>query len=66
MKLYKGYNIHQTNYYKRTPERLKNIADLGLLIAAILELAPQFPGREWVVFIGIAFKFVTKFISEQK
>jgi hypothetical protein len=59
-----NYSIHPKNYNERRPERLKNIADIGLLVAGILELAPAFPGKEWVVFIGIAFKLITKFISE--
>lgn len=59
-----GYGVSPQNYNKPTPERLKNIADLGLLIAGILELAPEFPGKEWVVFGGITFKLITKFISE--
>ena len=59
-----GYSVSHKNYRKPTPERLKYIADLGLLISMLLELAPSFPGREWVVFGGIVFKFITKFISE--
>ena len=59
------YSITPKNYNARRPELLKNIADLGLLIAMIVELAPEFPGRQWVVFAGIAFKLITKFISER-
>jgi len=58
------YTIHPKNYSERRPVLLKNIADLGLLVAMIAELCPEFPGRQWVVFAAIAFKLVTKFISE--
>ena len=59
-----GYSIKAENYNQRRPELLKNIADLGLLVAMIVEIVPEFPGRQWVVFAGIAFKLITKFISE--
>ena len=58
------YSVQLKNYNKRRPEILKNIADLGLLVAMIVEIVPEFPGRQWVVFAGIGFKLVTKFISE--
>jgi len=58
------FSVHPKNYNERRPELLKNIADLGLLVAMIVEIVPEFPGRQWVVFAGIAFKLITKFISE--
>ncbi len=63
--LQSNYTLHPENYRKITPKTLKLIADIGLLISGILELAPEFPGKEWLVFAGIAFKLITKFVSEQ-
>jgi diacylglycerol kinase family enzyme len=67
MKIFKsGYGISAKYYRRRTPERLKNFADLALIISGILELAPEFPYKQWVVFLGIAFKLITKFIAEHQ
>ena len=66
MKLIKGYSISSENYNERRPEQLKNIADLGLLVAMIVEIVPEVPGRQWIVFGGIAFKLITKFISDKQ
>ena len=61
-----NYEVGTGSYNKKRPELLKNIADLGLLVSMIVEICPEFPGRQWVVFAGIAFKLVTKFISEHQ
>ena len=67
MKIYKtGYGIHSRNYKRATPERLKMWADLALGFAAVIEIAPEFPGKQWVVFGMITFKFLTKFIAEHQ
>ena len=60
------FSVHPKNYNERRPELLKRLADLGLLVAMIVEIVPEFPGRQWVVFAGIAFKLITKFISDKK
>ena len=62
-----GYSMKAENYYKPTPRWIKFIADLLLLISVILSFPemPEFPGRNWVVFGGVAAKLLSKFISEQ-
>ena len=60
------YRLNIKGYKNRTPINLKVLADVGLLVSGILELSPDFTGKEWIVFIGIAFKIVTKFIYEHK
>jgi hypothetical protein len=67
MKIYKtGYGIHSRNYKLATPEKLKMVADLALGLAGLIEIAPEFPFKNWVVFAGIAFKFLTKFVAEHQ
>ena len=59
-----GYGISTENYTRRTPIVLKFIADIMLLIAGITEILPDFSGKEWIVAGGIAFKIISKFITE--
>jgi hypothetical protein len=59
-----AYSISTDNYTKPTPWILKLIADGSLLIAGIVEILPDFIGKEWVVAGSIAFKLITKFITD--
>lgn len=59
-----GIRVSPSNYGKKTPWLLKTIADLGLVLGIIAEAAPEFPGREWVVFGVLAFKLLTNFFAE--
>ena len=52
------------NYHKPTPKWVKFTADIFLLIAGIAEVCPEFDGKQWVVFGGIALKLISKFITE--
>lgn len=60
----KTYKLSPQGYTEKKPWLLKLLADLGLLVAAIVEIMPDIPGRGWIVFLGISFKLITKFISE--
>jgi hypothetical protein len=62
--LNKKYSIAVENYNKKTPALLKLIADTTLLLGAIAEIMPEFPAKQWVVFGIIAFKLLTKFVTE--
>lgn len=54
-----------SNYHKPTPKWIKMTADVMLLLSAIAEVGlPDFAGKEWVVFGGIALKLISKFITE--
>jgi len=59
-----NFNISPLNYHKPTPLWVKYVADVLLLIAMIAEVCPEFPGKQWVVFGGIALKFISKFITD--
>jgi hypothetical protein len=60
-----AYLIHPENYNKPTPKWLKWIADLFLLLSGLVEIGlPDFPGKTWVVFGGVALKLVSKFIAD--
>lgn len=56
-----GYKI---SYAQPTPWLLKLLADLGLVLGLIVEAAPEFPHRDWVVFGVLAFKLLSTFIAE--
>lgn len=67
-----NYEIGINNYSRKTPQTLKLIADIFLMLIPITESAklgcPEFPGKEWVfwgliTFFSI-FKIVSKFVGE--
>ena len=66
------YKISVSGYNKKTPRKLKYIADCILILIpavdGILLAAPVLPHRDWIIFgwttFGILFKGVTKFIEE--
>jgi uncharacterized membrane protein len=67
-----NYSIKVNNYSKRTPETLKLVADLLLVLIPFVETisltCPDFTGKKWV-FWGIItvfslFKIVSKFVSD--
>ena len=59
-----GYGVSIDNVGKKTPWLVKLIADLGLVLGLIVEAAPEFPHKDWVVFGVLAFKLLTNFIAE--
>ena len=73
MEIIKGYDIHPSNYNKRTPVLLKKIADFLLatilLVDPLMMTVPDFQGKEWVLWIWnafvVLFKFFTKTITEK-
>lgn len=65
LKRNKMTTVSLSNYHKPTPKWIKWTADLMLLIAGIAEIGlPDFAGKEWVVFGGIALKLISKFITD--
>lgn len=59
------YSIDPANYNKKTPLWLKITADILLGLAGLIEVSsPEFPGKEYVVFGCIVFKFIAKTISD--
>ena len=67
--------VKLSNYNKRTPERWRRIADAGLvaiptLQAAIIALPLADGVKAWtmlpVALLLVAFKFITKFLEEDK
>lgn len=67
-----NYSLKVENYSKRTPETLKLIADIMLMLIPVVETVsltcPDFPGKQWV-FWGIitvfsVFKVISKFIAD--
>ena len=61
-----NYSIKPENYNKPTPVWIKFVADLLLFISMLLSFPelPDFPGKDWVVFGGVAAKLLSKFITE--
>ncbi len=60
-----NYSVSLSNYSKKTPVWLKIVCDILLGLAAIGEVSlPDFPGKQWVVFGCIAFKFIGKTITD--
>lgn len=59
-----SYSVGTENYNKPTPKWIKFTADLLLLLSAIVVFAPEFPGKEWVMFAGSAAKLLSKFITD--
>lgn len=69
-----SYSLEVKNYSKKTPETLKLVADLLLVLIPFVETisltCPEFPGKKWV-FWGIItlfslFKIVSKFVADNK
>lgn len=59
-----SYSVGHTNYNKPTPKWIKLVADLLLLLSAMVVFLPEFPGKEWVMFAGSAAKLLSKFITD--
>ena len=58
-------SIALSNYHKPTPKWIKFTADFMLLLSGLVEVGlPEFKGKEWVVFGGIALKLISKFITD--
>lgn len=66
------YTIESKNYYVKTPEKLKLVADIALALIPIITSAemtsPEFPGKAWVfwgliTFLSL-FKLVSKFVAD--
>jgi hypothetical protein len=73
MKILSNYDLHPANYSKPTPVTLKKVADFLLATILIVDpliiSIPDFPQKEWVLWIwnafAVLFKFVSKMVTEK-
>ncbi len=74
MEIIKGYDVHISNYSKKTPILLKKIADFLLasilVIDPILITMPDNEHKEWILFCWnmfvALFKLLSKTITEKQ